>query len=84
MNNSKSKFYVRNIPAVVWEVSSTLGFSQELLPFVYLGVPTLKGKLKLHHLMPIADIIKEKLSKWKNYAGQVYDTKHSFLSFSNI
>ena len=50
----------------IWPLTSSLA------PFVYLGVPTFKGKAKKEHLLSLSDKIKakNKLLEWEN---DIYD-----------
>lgn len=41
-----------------------LHFVEGTLPFTYLGVPIFQGRLKVHHLQPIADNIIGKFDRW--------------------
>lgn len=43
-------------------LADMLGFTITYPPFLYLGVPIFKGKVKVTHLQPIADKIKLKLA----------------------
>lgn len=46
-------------------LSSFAGFKIGYLPFVYLGVPLFKGKIKAFFLRMIADKVINKLASWK-------------------
>ncbi|XP_019455087.1 PREDICTED: uncharacterized protein LOC109356210 [Lupinus angustifolius] len=66
INVSKSRFYTSITNHIrIASNSTTLGFVQGNLPFIYLGIPLFKGKPKKLHLQPIADRIINKLSNWK-------------------
>lgn len=46
-------------------LDTIFGIKMGHLPFVYLGVPIIKGRPKFQHFEPLADKIKGKLAAWK-------------------
>lgn len=49
------------------KIADLTGFRCGSLPFTYLGVPLLKGRVKVCHFLPTTDKILAKLSSWKGY-----------------
>ena len=76
-NPAKSRVYFSSsIPmALKSRIVSVLGITSSSLPFVYLGVPLLRGVPRARHLRGIADAVVAKLAKWKgrtlSLAGRV-------------
>jgi hypothetical protein len=75
INPQKSPLFAGSMTASrLNSIANSLGFSIGTLPFLYLGVPILKGKPKVLYFQPLVDKIKSKLSSWKtsllSYAGR--------------
>ncbi|XP_057811557.1 uncharacterized protein LOC131025787 [Salvia miltiorrhiza] len=66
-NPEKSQIFFSNkVPTFLrHSITRTLPFSVGNLPFIYLGVPIFKGKVRAAHLRSIHDKILNKFSRWK-------------------
>ncbi|KAK3212741.1 hypothetical protein Dsin_017447 [Dipteronia sinensis] len=60
-------------PARISSLQSLVGMQIGQLPFSYLGVPLFRGKPRKSILMPIADKILSKFSKWKGKSLSLAD-----------
>lgn len=66
VNNTNSFSYSRFINNFkLLTILNMTGFTKGSLPFMYLGVPTFKGKAKVSYLRPIVDRIISKMFGWK-------------------
>lgn len=72
-NPSKSILYVGSMSTVRHGLLATrIGFKMGLLPFLYLGVPIFKGKLKASYFHSVVIKIKNKPVAWKISTGKFF------------
>lgn len=67
INPQKSTIYPSLIPrSKMIQIFAHLGFRIGRFPFIYIGVPNLKGKPISNHLLCVVDKMKTKLITWKS------------------
>jgi hypothetical protein len=76
VNPSKCKIYYGGVEENVKVcIRQSTSFDGGSLPFCYLGVPLTSKKLSIHHYMPLADRIVDRIRNWSakllSYAGRL-------------